>query len=215
MNILSYEVFLKNLMPLVDKYFDEQKEFIKCKEGCANCCSQGNFPTSELEYSYVRLGFAELPEQQQKEIVEKTIAILKDRQKFIQNNEIKEFRYKCPFLGKDNKCPIYNYRPLICRIHGLILRDKNDEKPGFPYCVRQGLNYSEVCLEDNKLLQEKELKELGYSTIPKAYNIGYNTLLNLEETIDFGDIRMLIEWIILDLPNSDEIIQEIKNTNNS
>lgn len=207
----TFKVFLKNLMPLIDKYFEEQKEFIKCKMGCANCCSSGNFPTTELEFAYVREGFYKLPGLKQRDILKKSIAILKERQEFIKENDIKEFRYKCPLLGDDNVCPIYEHRPLICRIHGLILQNEKEDKPGFPYCVKQGLNYSDVCQEENKILPEDKLKELGYSTIPKAYNLGYDKLINLDSSIEFGDVRMFVEWLILDLPNADEIIQEIKN----
>lgn len=214
MKTTSYKIFLKNLMPLVDKYFEEQKEFIKCKMGCAKCCSEGNFPVTELEYSLVREGLIKLPPMKQKEIIEKAISILKERQQFTKENELTDFRYKCPFLGEDNVCPIYEYRPLICRIHGLILVNDAEEKPGYPYCVKQGLNYSDVADENGKLLQKAELEKLGYKTIPKSYNIGYSNLINLDKSINFGDVRMFIEWLILDLPNSEQIIEEIKNSVN-
>lgn len=200
-------------MPMLEKYFDEQKEFIKCQEGCANCCSQGNYPVTELEYSYMLLAYNELPESQKEEILQKTMDILKRRQKFIQTNDIKEFRYKCPFL-KDNKCSIYNNRALVCRIHGLIIKDTEDGAPGIPHCVKDGLNFSNACDENFKILTEDVLQSKGFEKRPIAYNISYGTLIKLEESIDFGDVRMMAEWVIISQPNADELIEKIKNSVN-
>ena len=46
-----YEIFLYTLNKELQKMFDNQAEFIKCKEGCSYCCEQGEYPFSELEFN--------------------------------------------------------------------------------------------------------------------------------------------------------------------
>lgn len=44
-----YEKFLKEVLdPKLDKYFEEQCEFVKCKEGCSSCCEVGEYPFQDL-----------------------------------------------------------------------------------------------------------------------------------------------------------------------
>ena len=53
-----YEKFLKEVLePKLEKYFEEQCEFVKCKEGCSSCCEVGEYPFSRLELEYLMSGF--------------------------------------------------------------------------------------------------------------------------------------------------------------
>ena len=56
-----YELFLEKFDKRLEKYFEEQCEFIKCKEGCSACCEVGEYPFSRLEAEYLMSGFIKLP----------------------------------------------------------------------------------------------------------------------------------------------------------
>ena len=56
-----YEKFLEKFDKRLEKYFEEQCEFIKCKPGCSSCCEIGEYPFSRLELEYLMSGFVELP----------------------------------------------------------------------------------------------------------------------------------------------------------
>ena len=182
--ISSYQKFLEILDTRLNNIIKEQTPFIKCKEGCAYCCQEGEYPLSELEYIYLMLCYTKLPNEQ-KGIIEQNIEYLlkQNRQKF----------YSCPFLI-NNSCSVYEARPLICRVFGLISY-KDDGTPKMPFCVDLGLNYSDVYDEDKNLL----VKFADDGTEPLAYNIDRRTLRGKENeelfNIYFGEDKALIDWL--------------------
>ena len=68
-----YEEFLKIVDKKLDKYFEEQCEFIKCKPECSACCEVGEYPFSRLELEYLLSGYAKLSLQTKILIREKKI----------------------------------------------------------------------------------------------------------------------------------------------
>jgi Fe-S-cluster containining protein len=208
--LLEYEKLLNKLNKKFDEYFNEQKEFIKCKAGCSLCCKNSYYPISEVEYNYIKVGIKKLLNDEQKDlIIKKTIKIIKQRKEFSKNNSnILDFSYECPFLV-ENSCIIYNYRALICRSHGLLSRDvENPNKTNTPYCLLMGYNYANIWeKESNTFFSHEKMLEIGLKTKPKVYNIAYSSLLKLDDTIKFGDIMMLAEWIFMDIPNRQELLK--------
>ena len=65
-----YEKFLEKLDKKLEKYFEEQCEFIKCKMGCSACCEVGEYPFSRLEAEYLMSGYMKLPADVQKQVKE-------------------------------------------------------------------------------------------------------------------------------------------------
>ena len=50
----------------------------------------------------------------------------------------------CPFLI-DKTCSVYQYRPIICRVHGLAYLCKENTVK-VPYCVNENKNYAKsIC----------------------------------------------------------------------
>ena len=73
--------------------FDNQAEFIKCKEGCSYCCEKGEYPFSELEFNYLIEGYKQLDSNTKK--------IIKENIKQINNEKSTDlFRYmrKLPYF---------------------------------------------------------------------------------------------------------------------
>ena len=164
MTLNSYIKFLKELDSRLDKYFKDQAEFLCCKKGCSSCCEKGDYPISELELKYLMQGYTKLDNLTKIEV-----------QKNINNIEKGG---KCPFLINQT-CSIYNYRPVICRVHGLAYFCK-DKTVKVPYCVNNGKNYSTV-FDSGEILTE-----------PIEENLDTTNLL---KNLNYGEIRNLFDWI--------------------
>lgn len=194
----AYCQFIRVIMSRIDEHFENQKEYIHCKEGCSHCCKNGEYPCSELEFEFIKAGFMTLDKDIQESIIKKVLEI--KAQKAI--NKDKKFIYECPFLIND-KCSIYKYRMIICRTFGLAYYEegKEGEKKALkaPFCMNQGLNYSEVYDPNTKTFSTELFKKTGYKNEPIAYNLGVEFLIEKfgKEimNLDFGEIKTLIEWL--------------------
>lgn len=191
--IKKYEKYLELIGRNLQKYFENQKDYIKCKPGCSFCCEKGQYPFTKLEFEYAMLGYNTL-NAEEKTIINSKIKKLKE------TSHDEEFMYECPFLI-DKKCSIYNHRGIICRIHGLMyfVKDENgNSKNKGPNCVHLGLNYSNV-YDEQGVISPELWKKSGIKTEPVAYNIGLKFLTNNVMTnnleLEFGYIKPLIDWL--------------------
>ena len=217
--LAKYTIFLNSVENILQKYFDAQKEYIKCRPECSYCCESGSFPASELEFNYLKQGFKKLDKETKNLLRKKSLNLYKKRYSHLQQGgDIFDFEYKCLFLNR-KKCLLYDYRPLICRVHGLMsyaFEDGsiNPQKVNMPSCTPIGLNYANVFDEKSKTVSLEKAKNLNMKVPPKIYSINYSKLLDelKEINLDYGDIRMLFEWILLDIPNYQEFIDKIKKS---
>ena len=190
-----YKKYLNTIQPVIDGYFSEQKEYIKCHKGCSKCCEYGAYPFYKIEFDYIMTGFFNLERTIQADVIKR----IKMLQKEYKNAKDKEnFMYRCPFLTQDNNCSIYEQRGLICRTFGLIIRNI-ENKVTLPFCFRNGLNYADVYDPETKKIDYENVKEKGYKTLPKVYKASLGILTNPEifggEGFDFGEVKPLIEWL--------------------
>ena len=189
-----YKSYLNTLQNTLDKYFENQKEYICCKKGCSLCCEKGIYPYSEIEYAYLVLGFFQLDKEKQVEILER-IKSLKDE--YLKSDKNEKFIHRCPFLDESGSCQVYEYRGIICRTFGLLQMNK-DGKITRPFCGDKGLNYSKVFDEDD-MLDLEAVKNLGYKHYPQAFEITLGRLTDkrifTDEILDFGEEKPLIEWL--------------------
>ena len=179
-----YIEYLCLLDEKLKKMFAKQAPFIQCKIGCALCCKEGDFPTSELEYANI-IDYYSFLSEDLKNIINNNVKTLIDSD----NGQ----NYTCPFLVKDI-CTVYTARPIICRTFGLIAYNKKGRKK-IPFCVDLGLNYSEVFDKDSS----KIIRIASDGTEPKAYNIDRAFLrskeIEKEFNIYFGEDKRLIDWL--------------------
>lgn len=199
--LITYEQFIRVITKNINDHFEDQKEYICCKEGCSHCCERGAYPCSLLELEYLSIGYGALPVDVQNKINDNIEQIKKEKAEF--NGGEKAFSYKCPFLI-DNKCSVYDYRLLVCRAFGLIYYNDKKEIGGenplrIPFCYEKGLNYSKVYDEKENQLSLEKYQELGYKKEPVAYNLYYNKLRDAVGkemmNLDFGEEKSLIEWL--------------------
>ncbi len=188
-----YEIFLYTLNKELQKMFDNQAEFIKCKEGCSYCCEKGEYPFSELEFNYLIEGYKQLDSNTKKIIKENIKQINKEKSK----NTDKIFMHKCPFLI-DKRCSVYKNRGIICRTFGLLC-EHNDGRLTIPFCHEYGLNYAQLYDKElGQLIDERDGIKLS-KTEPAAFRIERNNIMNLSIAknlnIVWGDSKTMIDFI--------------------
>ena len=162
--IANYETFLKKLDENLALYFDAQKEHICCQKGCSECCEKGDYPLTEIELMHLMQGHMKLEPKIKIQVQE--------------NIKKMEKGGACPYLV-NKECSIYQYRPIICRVHGLAYKHLND-KIKVPHCVKSGKNFAKIY----------ENGEIYIAPIKENLDT-----LNILEGIEHGEMRNLYDWI--------------------
>lgn len=193
----DYEKYLEIIDAYLAKFFEQQKDYIFCKEGCSMCCESGTYPLSRLEFSYIMLGFEKLSDELKKQI-KTEIKLLKEGK-----NGLKEekFLHKCPFLS-DEKCSVYKSRPLICRSYGLMnfyIAKNGEKRYNLPCCISEGLNYSNVYDEAIGAIATEKWKQAGIEVEPVSFNTELTFLKDNDLTkhlnLEFGEKKDLLDWL--------------------
>lgn len=115
---LSFHKRLEELFSLMDKKYKEASDHYSfyCK-GCEdNCCRSIFYHHTLLEYMYIRAGLETLDDQMKIEIKKKAVNAVRLMSESEKNGE--PFRIMCP-LNFKGLCILYDYRPMICRLHGI------------------------------------------------------------------------------------------------
>ena len=128
----------KNLVESADKIFKQMKEnypdCVKCKVECSDCC-HALFDVSFVEALYINKKFREKFQGEQLEkLLEKAnnadrviFKLKRDAYREFKGGKkedeimesIAEKRVRCPMLNDADKCDIYEFRPITCRIYGV------------------------------------------------------------------------------------------------
>ncbi|MBR1423948.1 YkgJ family cysteine cluster protein [bacterium] len=191
----SYCQFIRVITQRINTHFEEQSEYIHCKEGCSLCCRNGEYPCTDLESQFLKFGMNLLP-MQLKVVIEDNIHNIKNEKAKFKGNT---FEYVCPFLIND-RCSVYNFRPLICRTFGLTYYEHSNGKNflKIPFCVKEGLNYHEVYDEAEACLSSELFKQKGFNVEPQAYNLSPDFLISKVGKemlgLDFGELKTIIDW---------------------
>ncbi|MBF0301488.1 MAG: hypothetical protein HQK73_00475 [Desulfamplus sp.] len=109
---------LSNLYTKMDRAWDKTASLygFKCNGCDENCCETEFYHHTLVEKAYLLKAFDKLP-------VPAVIAAKKRAQKVCTKRDIaakkgESIRVMCP-LNQDGKCILYNFRPMICRLHGI------------------------------------------------------------------------------------------------
>jgi len=96
--------------------------------GCEdNCCFSLFFHHTHVEKAYLLHGFSSLPQQEKDEIITQAEDYCKITFKSDDSGEPASRKAPCPLL-LDGRCRLYQFRPMICRMHGL---PHELHKPGY------------------------------------------------------------------------------------
>lgn len=138
MNLNEHFAKYEALVQMADAVFDRvKKEFPKevfCREKCSDCC-YAIFDLTLIEALYVKDQFLQKFTGKEKndliQIADKTDRVLtkmkRDAYKEIKNGadqleiigKMSQERVRCPLLGEDNLCVMYEARPITCRVYGI------------------------------------------------------------------------------------------------
>jgi len=139
MDLDDIERSFRSLLSEVDKAFVAQKQRfadeVRCHPGCDDCC-HAVFLVSLAEASFIekylreyllganRVMFERIAERavefrKELERLEKELLVVgNDR---AASEKFGQWRIRCPMLGDDRRCAIYELRPMTCRAYGLPL----------------------------------------------------------------------------------------------
>ena len=109
---------LQRLFAAMDSRYAEAASHygFRC-EGCEeNCCRTRFYHHTYLEYMYIQSGLKGLNGRIQREILSRAEEVCRRTAAADENGE--PVQLMCP-LNYDGLCALYDYRPMICRLHGI------------------------------------------------------------------------------------------------
>jgi Fe-S-cluster containining protein len=112
---IDYKVYMEELKNLFcdmdDAYEDVAKQYGFVCRGCNdNCCYSTFYHHTLLEYLYFKEGLRALEEGERQQILDAAGIALEKKE----SGE----KVMCP-ANKNGLCKVYEYRPMVCRMHGL------------------------------------------------------------------------------------------------
>jgi len=129
-----YEAVVAEVDAVFNKFETEMPELVKCGKGCSDCC-HALFDITIAEALYINHKFNEnfsgiersnvmaRADQADRQIHKLKRRVHKASQEGRPASEIlmevSKARVRCPMLGDDDLCAIYENRPITCRLYGV------------------------------------------------------------------------------------------------
>lgn len=114
----AYEQLRDEVDRLARRLSDRYSIHLECRSGCSGCCRH-HLSVFRVEADRIAHAIADLPEE--------TRSAIEARAAEIELKEARGEEVSCPLLVED-RCSIYESRPLICRTQGLPLIYETDEE---------------------------------------------------------------------------------------
>ncbi len=138
LDLNEYFVKYEAMVQVVDGIFDRVKnEFPKevfCREKCSDCC-YALFDLTLVEALYLKQKFNEkFSGKERNDLMEKAgktdralVKMKRDAYRKVKDGadqleivaKMSQERVRCPLLGEDNLCVLYEHRPITCRVYGI------------------------------------------------------------------------------------------------
>lgn len=106
---------LAGIYKAIDAAYNEALRYYNftCNECTDNCCVTKFHHHTLIEEYYLAEGFRKLDEDKKRAIIDRAKDVVG-----IHNSSAEDVRVMCP-LNETGLCILYEYRPMICRIHGV------------------------------------------------------------------------------------------------
>lgn len=131
----KYEALVNQVDGVFESVRQQHSDCVKCKLECSDCCF-ALFDLSLVEALYINRKFIERVVGDKKlEIIEnanttdrKIYQLKRKAFKAVRGGEKSEEqvllemateRIRCPLLNEENRCELYEYRPITCRLYGV------------------------------------------------------------------------------------------------
>ncbi len=129
-----YETLVGQVGEIFNKVSSEFADEVKCKPTCDDCC-HALFDLTFVEALYIKSKFDELFNGKIRfDITEaasqadRTLGMMK-KEAYKRHeagesdasiiDQVSKMRVRCPLLGDEGKCLMYDYRPIACRVYGI------------------------------------------------------------------------------------------------
>ena len=130
-----YETHAREADALFARIRSEYPELVVCREQCSSCC-HALFDLSLVEALYLQAKFQErfplgaertavleLADKADRESARIKRRVFKESKAGKDSNailaEVASLTVRCPLLGKDDRCILYDARPVTCRLYGV------------------------------------------------------------------------------------------------
>lgn len=130
----QYEALLKTADDIFKKVKHEYSGEVKCKQGCADCC-YALFDVALIEALYIKHHFERCFEGLEREKRVEVAGRIDRRLYKLKRKAHKDLeagrkeadilqdlageKVQCPLLNTQNRCDLYEYRPITCRLYGI------------------------------------------------------------------------------------------------
>jgi Fe-S-cluster containining protein len=130
----KYEAIVAEVDAVFKKFETEMPDLVKCGKGCSDCC-YALYDVTLVEGMYINAKFNEKfsglersaildrADKADREIHKLKRKVYKASQEGRPVNdillEVAKARVRCPMLGDDDLCSIYESRPITCRLYGV------------------------------------------------------------------------------------------------
>lgn len=131
---VKYEALIQMVDAVFERVKNEYPKEVFCREKCSDCC-YALFDLTLVEALYIKDQFNQRFSGMEKnkilEIADKTERALtkmkRKAYKDVKNGadqleiiaKMSQERVRCPLLGEDNLCVMYDKRPITCRVYGI------------------------------------------------------------------------------------------------
>jgi len=136
----KYEALAKLADETFDRVKKEHPDCIKCDSGCSDCC-HALFDLSLIEAFYINHQFSQCFDGQEKQqLINRANSVDRKIHK-IKRQAHKDFeagkkeidimmdmsfkRARCPLLNLNDRCDMYDFRPITCRLYGIPIQIGN------------------------------------------------------------------------------------------
>lgn len=125
MSLAMYRQLIEGVDDLTSQLNERYQAHLQCGAGCSGCC-QHHLSVFAVEAAALTDAIRALPAAQQRRI--------RQQASEVKEHEAKGEAVACPLLV-DNRCSVYESRPLICRTQGLpLLYEADDGAQEIDFC---------------------------------------------------------------------------------
>lgn len=133
-HFVKYEALVQMVDAVFNRVKNEYPDEVFCREKCSDCC-YAIFDMTLVEALYIKAKFLETFSGKAKndimEIADKTdralVKMKRDAFRKVKEGgdqleviaKMSQERVRCPLLGADNLCAMYDCRPITCRVYGI------------------------------------------------------------------------------------------------
>ncbi len=194
LDLKKHFVKYEALVHLVDGVFERvKKEYPKevfCREKCSDCC-YAIFDLTIIEALYLNHQFLnrflggeknsliEIADKTDRALVKMKRDAFKEIKKGADQIEIlgkmSKERVRCPLLGEDNLCVMYEHRPITCRVYGIPTSTEGSSHICGRTNFKQGASYPTLNMD--KIYSQLQLLSIELIKDIKSENIKMHELL--------------------------------------